>query len=387
MVAISTRRMLEEHGHQVKVFAMSHPDNLKIPDACDYAPQVDFSKGIQQKIAGASRIFGFGEVRKRFEKVIDDFKPDVVHLHNIHSYISPVVGEIAYKKGIRVVWTLHDYKLLCPAYLFRTPDGNNCEACIRGHLRVAPNRCMKGSLLQSLLGDLEARFWSHRRLLRHTDLFIAPSNFMRNKMMEGGYSPSKIVTICNFVDPYKLDLIRKGNPNDPARKKENYFCYAGRLSEEKGVETMLKAALNAEVKLKVAGGGPLEASLRQKYGKFPNIEFLGLLSPQQVVELIEKAKAMVMPSEWHENNPLTVIEALCAGTPVIGAAIGGIPELLSPSNGILFTSGNAEELERILHDFDIRHSFDHEEIARQAQDKFNEDTHYVALMKAYGKTE
>ena len=146
---------------------------------------------------------------------------------------------------------------------------------------------------------------------------------------------------------------------------------------------MLAAAAEAGVRLKVAGEGPLLAESRRKYEAIPGISLLGHLGHSQIVELLRSAKASVLPSEWYENNPLGVIESLCCGTPVIGAAIGGIPELLSPSNGITFSSGNIEELTSIFRNFDHRHSFPRNHIATEARARFRQEAHYTLLMKAY----
>lgn len=379
VVAMSTRRLLMERGHDVRAFAMNHPENIELPDETGYAKEVNFAGGIKAKLAGVRRILGLGDIRRSVAEVLDDFRPDVVHLHNVHSYLSPWIGEEAARRGIRVVWTLHDYKLLCPSYSCRRPDGSVCEECLHGDFQVIRYKCMKGSSAQSLLADVEARYWNRKRLAAMTDVFIAPSHFMRNKMLEGGFPQLKVRTLHNFIDPRKSELLAEASHN----AREDYFCYVGRLSEEKGVETLLKAATDAGVRLKVAGGGPLTSQLTSRYASNPDIEFLGHLDATGVVNLLSRAKASVVPSEWYENNPLSVIESLCAGTPVIGAAIGGIPELISEQDGVLFTPGNAEELSGILNAFDKRHPFNHKSISERAVRKFSRDGHYDSLMEIY----
>ncbi len=380
IVAMNTRRLLLDAGHDVRVFAMSYPANEMLPESEGFAPMVDFGGSPRDRLKAVARLIGYGDIRRTAARVLDDFRPDVVHLHNVHSYLSPIIGEMARQRGIRVVWTLHDYKLICPAYSCRRPSGENCEDCISGSLNVARYACMKGSRVQSLMADVEARIWNRKRLAAMTDVFIAPSEFMHNKMLEGGFPRRKITTICNFIDPHKMIVIDSlGAVAEP----DDYFCYVGRLSEEKGTETMLSAAAAAGVRLKVAGDGPLLASMKKKYAEVPGIEFLGHLDREQVVRLLRKAKASVLPSEWYENNPLGVIESLCCGTPVIGADIGGIPELLDAACGITFTSGNVEELTSIFANFSHRHSFPRLEIASAAHSRFCRDKHYELLMKAY----
>lgn len=379
VVAMSTERLLREAGHEVRVFSMDYPDNVSLPESGSFASNVDFSGGIGSKIKAAERILGLGDIRKSFRLVLSEFAPDVVHLHNIHSYLSPAVAEEARKRGIRVVWTLHDYKLICPAYSCRRPQGEVCEECIGGKLAVMRHKCMKGSLVQSLMADLEARAWNRRRLEKATDLFIAPSRFMANKMMQARFAAHKVVNICNFVDPAKMKVLCG---IDPEGKREG-FCYIGRLSEEKGVETMLKAAADSGVTMNVAGGGPLLDELTKRYASFPNIHFLGHLDAKGVAELLASSEASVIPSEWYENNPLGVIESLCAGTPVIGANIGGIPELISPADGVIFTSGSADELESVFSSYSKRNPFNHKDIASRAREKFSAESHLRQLLEAY----
>lgn len=379
VVAMATRRLLLDKGHEVRVFAMSHPDNVDIADSQGYASEVSFAGGLSAKLSGARRLFGKGDILDSARRILDDFRPEVVHLHNVHSYLSPVIGELAAARGIRVVWTLHDYKLLCPSYACRRPGGELCEECFHGGLRVMHNRCMKGSLAQSVMADMEARIWNRRRLSRFTSCFIAPSQFMRNKMLEGGYGAHKVATLHNFIDPAKSEMLVSASSN----RNRNYFCYVGRLSEEKGVETLLKGVNESGVRFKIGGDGPLAAELRAKYSDNPNIEFLGHLDADGVVKLLSGAKASVIPSECYENNPLSVIESLCAGTPVIGASIGGIPELITERDGILFRPGNAEEVGRVLRDFDKRHPFDNSEISHRAQEQFSRERHYAGLIRIY----
>lgn len=380
IVAMATRRLLADAGHQVRVFAMDYPDNLRIDEEKSFARRVDFSDSAAGKLRAVARVFGYAGVRRAFGRALDEFRPDVVHLHNIHSYLSPALAEEAARRGIRTVWTMHDYKLICPAYSCRRPGGEICQDCIGGSKNgVVRNRCMKGSLLQSVIARAEAGFWNRPRLERCTSLFIAPSRFLAGKMEQDGFSPSKITTICNFIDPAKMDVLRSA---DPDARREG-FCYVGRLSEEKGVETMLRAAAKSGVRLRVAGGGPLADKLRARYGGKDNIEFLGHLDASGVATLLTSSQASVIPSECYENNPLGAIESLCAGTPVIGAEIGGIPELIGPADGLTFPSGDSDALAAILSSFSSRVPFDNDDIARRARKAFSAQTHLDLLLKAY----
>lgn len=379
VVAMNTQRLLQSKGHDVRIYAMSYSENVDTTFNYSYASEVNFSAGIKSKISALKRIFGKGDIIDSFKKVLHEFKPDVVHLHNIHSYLSPIVGELAHRHGARVVWTLHDYKLICPSYSCRLPDGRNCEQCITGNIAVIKNKCMKGSTIQSFFADVEARYWNRKRLINFTDMFIAPSRFMSLKMQQGQIPQEKLTVICNFIDPTKYDKIKSAPVID---NRQQNFCYIGRLSEEKGVRTLIKAAVKAGVELKIAGGGPLLNELKEKHKKDSNIHFLGHLSAEKTAELLMNSQASIMPSECYENNPLGVIESLCAGTPVIGANIGGIPELIDTDSGIIYQSGNIDELAEKLKNFDHK-QYTNSDISKRSLIRFSAETHYQKLLDAY----
>lgn len=386
VVAMTTRELLLEKGHEVRIFSMKYPENILLPESETFAEEVSFNGGIDTKLKSAKRLFGIDNVKTAFNRVLDEFRPDIVHLHNIHSYLSPIIGELAHQRGIRVVWTLHDYKIICPAYNCRRNDGENCDQCLQGSHHVVLNRCMKGSMARSMMAYLESLVWNKRRLERSTDLFIAPSRFIFNKMMEAGFSRKKLTVISNFIDPKKLDFLQNKGLSFEMKEnvaEEDYFCYVGRLSEEKGVITLLEAAVMADVRLRIAGDGPLLESLKRKYGSNGKIEFLGRIDSEGVTRLLQGARASVIPSECFENNPLSAIESLCCGTPVIGASIGGIPELITPETGITFTSGNAEELAGILRTFRQRDSFNRDLISEKAINRFSKESYYDSLINAY----
>jgi glycosyltransferase involved in cell wall biosynthesis len=371
----STEHLLKKKGHEVAVFSVHYPLNL--PTAWDkYFPgEVNFSlSGISGKISALIRLFHSPGVARKFNHLLDDFKPDVVHVHNIHSYISPLVVKIAHKRGIRVVWTLHDYKLICPAYTCLR-NGKICEACFRDKSNVFKYKCMKNSRTASLLAWMEAGYWNRKKLSGITDLFISPSIFLKSKMSKAGYSDKQIEVLPNFM-PRQLTA---------SVKKEDYYCYLGRLSGEKGVENLLEAAKQLPYPLKIIGGGPLLNVFKQKYAGYP-IGFLGQMQPEELYPIVGKARFLVIPSVWYENNPFSVIEALCMGTPVLGSRIGGIPELIQEKeNGFLFTPGNLSELSgKIKQCFEhFTDNCDFKKIADDAQNKFGPESFYDKLMKIY----
>ena len=377
IVAMNLERLLKEQGHEVAVFAMQYPENVESGWNSYYASQVDFAGPLGNKLNAAKRLMGWGDIKVSFTKILNDFKPDIVHLHNIHSYLSPVLAQLAKSRGCRVVWTLHDYKLVCPSYACLL-DGKPCEKCLgRGKMHVLKNRCMKGSLAASAMAYIEALKWNRNVLNRCSDAFICPSNFMASKMRKDGFDPQKLYVVCNHIDPEKLALV---NSLDSTR--ENYYVYVGRLSAEKGVETLLNVASKLPYILKVAGDGPLRKQMEDQYAGSKNIKFLGHQDAIQVAKLLSKARFSVVPSEWYENNPLSVIESLCAGTPVVGARIGGIPELIDESNGIIFTSGNRAELKAAINQAFTR-EWKNDSIKECSNKRFSPNEHLNQVLSIY----
>lgn len=376
---INLEALLRENGHQVAVFSMQHPLNLPSPYAEFFPSTVDFASiRVRDSLKYMLRPFGSKEVKIKFARLLDLFAPDVVHLNNVHSQLSPVIAEIAYNKGIKIVWTVHDYKMLCPRYdcMRNTVPCRLCHTGEKWH--VIRYNCMKNNLVASAIAYGEAVKWNRKKLEKYTDTFICPSQFMQSQLVGGGFDKAKLKVIPNFVSFTSTD----GNISV---QREDYYCYIGRLSTEKGVETLLQAANQLPYLLKIAGKGPLFNELKKRY-ESNRIEFLGHLQTDEVKTLLGNARFSVLPSEWYENNPLSVIESLCLGTPVLGASIGGIPELIDEGwNGLLFASRNLDELKfQIQQIFNNSFSFDYKAIAQTANRKFAAANHLHALMELYG---
>jgi glycosyltransferase involved in cell wall biosynthesis len=367
---LNLEQLLKAHGHEVAVFAMDYPDN-------EETPWKKYFPSNMSKLMAFTRPFGSREVKNKFGKLLDDFKPDVVHLNNIHTQLSPVIAELAHRRGIRTVWTLHDYKLLCPRYDCLRNGKEICELCFNGDKSPCKvYKCMKGSTLASMIGYKEAVTWNRKRLEECTDLFVCPSCFMAEKMAQGGFRKDKLKVLCNFID---IEKCRKDG-----YAKDDYYCYVGRLSHEKGVGTLVEAAARLPYKLKIIGGGELSEELRTKSEELKgNVEFLGFRQWDDIKDIVGKARFTVIPSEWYENNPLSVIEAECLGTPVLGVRIGGIPELIDEGvNGMTFESGNADDLaEKIKAMYNA--DFDYKTIADAAMKRYNAESYYSEIMKCY----
>lgn len=376
---MNVEHLLKMRGHEVAVFSMQYPQNNH-SEYTDYFPtEVEFSGGIKSKISAAARVLGYGGVKNKFENLIKQFSPDVVHLHNIHSYISPIVAEIAKERGCRVVWTLHDYKLGCPSYSCLS-GGKPCELCFTDKANVIKKRCMKGSLPASIMAYIEAEIWNIKRLCRATDTFICPSRFMSQAMQRAGIPSNKLEVLNNFID----NAVSSKHSQNVSTKESraNYYCYVGRISEEKGIETLLQAASALPYQLKVAGTGPKYEQLKNKYTQ-SNIEFLGQLGRAETMILLSKARFSVLPSEWYENNPLGIIESLSLGTPVVGAEIGGIPELINETNGKLFKPFDTENLRQAITETYKNEQYNYTIIADDAQKRYSPENYYNRLIEIY----
>ena len=371
---MNVEKMLKEKGHEVAVFAMQYPENEE-SEWSKYWPSN------MTKLKAFTRPFGDGEVRRKFGMLLDDFKPDVVHLNNIHTQLSPVIAKMAHERGIRVVWTLHDTKLVCPCYTC-TREGQWCTECYTDKKAVIKHRCMPGGLPGAIIGYREMMKWNREVLEEYTDLFLPPSQFMMDTCVEGGYSPEKFRVLCNFID---VEKVGKELKNERIKElKGDYYVYLGRVNEVKGVRTLCKAAAQLDKRLIVIGDGPIREELRMKSEESgAPIEFKGQMQWEEFMPILRGARFMVLPAEWSENNPLTVIESQSLGTPVLGARIGGIPELIEEgTSGMTFTSGNVEDLkDKILKMFE--HEFDYYAIAKNAIERYSSEAYYEKLMKYY----
>jgi glycosyltransferase involved in cell wall biosynthesis len=336
--------LFRDAGWDTAVFTMQHPKNEPSPWSSYFADELEFGHAysVREKVAMAGKVIYSWEARSKLAKLLDKFSPDVAHAHCIYHHLSPSVLGLLHKRGVPTVMTAHDLKLACPAYKMLNKHGI-CEKCKHGNLsHVILNRCIHDSLAASSLVAAESAV--HKTLglyRRNIDRVVTPSRFFLQKLMEWGWPAEKLIYIPNFIDC---------NQYLPDYNAGKYFLYFGRLAPEKGVDTLIRAAAQAGVWLRIAGSGPNEEEfkvLADEHGG--RIDFLGYCSGDTLKELIRKARAVVLPSQWYENAPISILEAYASGKPVIGARIGGIPEMIpSEDLGWLFESGNVEQLAQHL---------------------------------------
>ena len=327
---------LKSQGHEVQYFGMEHEGRCVGNAANAYTSNMDFHGGSKMaKLTYPLKTIYSLEARKKLRLVLDDFKPDVSHINNFNYQLTPsIILEIQKwrKEGhpCRIVFTAHDYQLICPNHMCNNPNtGENCEKCLGGHfLNCVKGKCIHGSTVKSAIGMLEAEFWKLNGAYRYIDTMICCSQFLKTKMDTNPLFAQKTVALHNFVGKVEW----KETP------KKKYILYFGRFSKEKGINTLLQVCKQLpDVSFVFAGTGPLENELND----IPNITNVGFQRGEALETLIREARFSIYPSEWYENCPFSVMESQMYGTPVLGADIGGIPELITVGKtGDLFESGN-----------------------------------------------
>lgn len=338
------QRELAARGHEVAVFASAHPQNEPSDWAEHFAPDAEYHRPGRTPAWRLARDVIFNrEAARRLERLIDLFRPEVAHLHNFHHQLSPSILEVLARRGVPAVQTLHDYKWVCPAYLFLS-RGKICERCGPGNrfVPVLARRCHHDSFLKSLAVHVELTASWRRGDVSRVRRFLAPSRFLRERVVAHGLPADRVLHV-----PY---FIREGEYR-PAIEPGDAFLYVGRLSREKGLPTLFDAMKKgAGLPLRVAGEGPLGPLLEERAAreKLP-VEFLGHLRGEALHEAIRAARAVVVPSEWYENLPYAVLEAFALGVPVVGALVGGIGELVEDGKtGRAFPAGDAGALAEAL---------------------------------------
>lgn len=336
--------LLSSSGHDVQYFGMDDPNNVVGNEYGIYAPAIELG-GRQgpSKILDVANTIDSKSVFESFSKLLDLFQPDVIHLNNIHYHLTPAVivaahcYKVASSKPVRIVMTMHDYHSVVPC------DGcmNNstyeiCDRCLDGgYSRCAVSRCTRGGRAKSIVAAIESAYWHRKKVYGLLDCAICPSMYMKNKFDRVPEFIGKTIHLPNFTN-----LERR------SYKKGRYVLYFGAFNRDKGVGTLLDIAeKHPEIQFKFAGKGPLA----ERMNSMPNVENLGFNTGDALREIVGRGTLTVLPSECLENSPFAVLEALCSGTPALGANIGGIPELIHDGvTGELFEFRNASDLERKL---------------------------------------
>ena len=344
-------KYFSDNGHEVEYFGMEHPDRCVENSANAYTENMDFhTASALRKIKMSFKTVYSKEAYNKMLLVLNSFSPEVVHLNNFNYQLTPTViqavrdWEKSSNNRVKIIYTAHDTQLVCPNHAMYN-DNKICEACLGGkYINCLKGKCIHSSAVKSLFGTIEAYLWDKKKIYSELDTIICCSEFMKKKLDTSPILKDKTVAIHNFIQDAKIIEC----------KKEDYVLYFGRLSEEKGIKTMLQCK---DIDFKVAGSGPLEEEMRNA----DNIELLGFKTGDELKELISKARLTVCPSILYENCPFSVIESIVYGTPVVGSKIGGIPELIDEGKtGLLFEPENTDDFKEkiniILNDKELAES-------------------------------
>lgn len=388
-VCFNTGKMLEEHGHSVVYFTLKWLNNKPSPFSKYFPESKETRVGPLKQVKNLINYFYHFEAAKKIEQLILDEKPDLAHIHLMWGQITPSIFPILKKYHIPVLFTVHDYRIVCPAYTFRDGKGHICEACRgKNFYKCFTHTCCKGSKLMSAVMAAEQYFRNaFFNPTRYIDGFIYVSNFAKD--IQEKYMPSLKSKPSIILYNFSTSI----SDNSKLMPADRYYLYFGRLSYEKGVRTLLGAFKDLpQCKLKVVGTGPKEAELRAfaDNEKMQNVEFLGYKQGEELADLVRNAYFVIVPSEWYENNPMTIIEAYSVGTPVIGARIGGIPEIVvNGQTGFQFESGNVVDLKNTVLRSDVLDGKTYTEFSQGtinfANENLSKDSYWKKLIEFYGR--
>lgn len=347
---------LRRLGHEVHFFAMQDSKNLSCEDSDLFVSAKDYNGpiSISRKLSEARSLIYSKESLDKFEQLCERVKPDVIHMNLVHRQITLSILDAPYlaKHSVPVLFTSHDYILVCPNYLMLDGSGAVCEACLGGNFaNCLKRRCVKGSTAKSAVAMAEADWYKRHRTYSKIDRIIAPSEFMRSKLIQGGFPEHQVVHLQNFAKNETLEQAR--NTDDKTDRKHPYILFFGRLSKEKGVGVLIDAFEHAlpqlpeNVRLVIAGEGPERDALMSRSDD--RVEFVGFKQGDELEKLVSGATLACCPSIWRENMPYSIVEALAEGTPVVGSRIGGIPEsVIEGETGWLAEPGDISSLSEVL---------------------------------------
>lgn len=347
-VMLDQNELLESRGWTIVPFAMEYEKNFDTPYDEYFVEEIDFASDYTpaEKVRKVVKSVYSLEARQQIGRLIDKVRPDIVHAHNVYHHLTPSIFGAVQKKGVPMVMTVHDLKIGCPSKLMLAPDGV-CERCKGGKTwNAITTRCQKDSLALSAVVALETTLHNALGSYRNNvDRFILPSHFHTNKLVEWGLPREKTRYLPNAVDVSELTATYE--PGDR-------HVFVGRLSEEKGLLTFVKAVAAAGSKATIVGTGPQEDELQRTVeATGADVEFAGYQTGGALFDIIRDARSLVLPSECYENAPVVLLEAYGVGTPVLGSNLGGIPELIiEGETGLLAESANIESFADALRRYD-----------------------------------
>lgn len=384
------KELLEKRGHKIIPFSMQDDKNLSSEYSKYFVSNINIEKSSfsYEGLRAAGRIIYSLEAKRKIKRLINGEKPDLAHIHNIYHQISPSILTVLKKVRIPIVMTVHDFKLMCPNYIFYT-QGEICEKCKKyRYYNCFFRKCVKNSYAASKINMLEMYFHKFLKIYKNNiDLYICPSNFVKEKLLQFGFNKDKITVLPHFIQ--QSSHIEQNNYSS-----DSYILYFGRLSKEKGVKVLLEAIKeikNKGIKLKIAGSGPQEEDLKkyvEKEGLNDIIEFLGFLKKNDLKKVIKNSLFTILPSLSYESFGLSVLESYIQRKPVIVSKLGALSELVfEGKTGLLFESGNSNDLaikiKNLLADKNLLLKMG--ENGKKFSHKFTKEDYYKKLEEIYNK--
>ena len=331
--------LLRKNGHEVAFFSMQNEKNIKT-NCKEYFTE-NFELNSNNKLKAVDIIYS-RENKRKMKEVLENFKPDIVHLNNFQRQLSASIIDAIKEKNIPIVFTAHDLQSICPNKTMLDNEKKICQQCIQGnYFNCIKKRCIEGSRLKSSLGAIEAQYYKMKNIyIEKINKIITPSEFYKKQLIKSGISENKIIPMHNFIDINQYNLETEDN---------GYALYLGRLSEEKGIINLINAfGRIKQGQLHIAGEGPEIGKIKQfikENNLQDKVKLLGFLNEDEIKESIRKCRFVVIPSIWYDNCPYSVMETLVIGKPVIGSDMGGIPELVKNNeNGLIFKHNSIEDL-------------------------------------------
>jgi len=346
----NVNKLYESHGYEIVTFSTHNKRNIPSSYSKYFVNSYDYKELNKHKnISNGFKALRTSIVSKdaltKLYTLLDEHDIKIAHLNNIHHYITPAIIDVLHNRGIKIIWTLHDFKIICPENSFIS-NGKPCEKCITGNFyHCALNVCKKNSFLASSLASYEAYYYHKKHTYDLVDYFLCPSEFLLNKFAQFGFDKSKMIVANSCYDISLVDNFINDHCLDIPINKQKYILYIGRLEDIKGVRSLIEAVKDTGLFLKILGTGMAETAFKRLAEGCTNIEFLGFKNKDEVFKLTRDSLFVVCPSICYENLPFSIIESFLFSKPVVGSQIGGIPELIiDGKTGLLFEAGNAAHM-------------------------------------------
>jgi glycosyltransferase involved in cell wall biosynthesis len=344
--------LYQQRGHTVIPFSMKDDRNFATPYSEFFIENIDYKKLNRHSITAGLKVVAKSiystEAQQNLERLLNNVEIDFAHINVIHHYITPTILKILKDRKIPIIWTLHEYTPICPESTFIS-HGQICERCFGGAFyNCVTHSCKKGSYLASTVAALENYVHSYLNYYKYVDHYICPSVFVYEKFKQFNFFKDKLVQLYHGYDYAEINAAAA----TPKVIDAKYIVFTGRLEKIKGAHTVLKAIKDCpDIQLKIIGDGTQEAELKEfkQTHQLNNVTFLGKKSKQETLQLINGAEFLICASEWYEVLGFTVVEAMALGKPVIGSAIGAIPEMVIDNHtGLLFEPGNPTQLAQLI---------------------------------------